>query len=104
MLLFYVPCPDKKTAEDIAQTLLIEKKIGCANVIESMTSLYWWHGEIERSDEVILVLKTLSVPGSQESFTKRIEELHPYDIPCVMTLPVLGINESYKRWLEESMK
>jgi periplasmic divalent cation tolerance protein len=104
VVILYVPCPNKESAAQIAQTLLEEKLIGCANIFNGMESLYWWDGKIDRASEVVLILKTIPRPGSQEILTKRIEELHPYDIPCVMTLPVLGINESYKNWLEESMK
>lgn len=104
MILFYIPCPDKPSAETIARALLEEKSVGCANIIPGMESMYWWEGKIETSSEYILILKTLKTPDAQERITKRVQELHPYDVPCVMTLPVLGINESYKKWLEESLK
>lgn len=101
MLLFYIPCPDKTTASGIAKTLLEEKLIGCANIIPGMESMYWWEGKIETSSEHILILKTLKTPDAQERITKRVEELHPYDTPCVMCLPVQGINSKFKNWLEE---
>ncbi len=104
MLLFYVPCPDKATAEKIARTLLEEKIVGCANIIPGMESMYRWQGKIEASSEYILLLKTLKTSDAQNRITNRVQELHPYEVPCVMTLPVLGINESFKNWLEESLK
>lgn len=104
MLMFYIPCPDKDTAESLAQTLLKEKLIGCANIVRGMESFYWWQGQIDRSSEYVLILKTAEFPNAQQIITQRAEELHPYEIPCIMTLPVLGINESYKKWLEESLK
>lgn len=104
MILFYIPCPDKASAEQIAQTLLNEKLVGCANIIPGMESLYWWQGKIESSSEHILLLKTPKTSDAQSIVTKRVLELHPYEVPCVMTLPNAGINESYKKWLEESLK
>lgn len=104
MILFYVPCPDKSSAENISRTLLKEKMVACANIIPGMESLYWWEGNIETTSEHILILKTLKTSDAQERITKRVRELHPYEVPCIMTLPVLGINESYKKWLEESIK
>ncbi|KHD87090.1 MAG: divalent cation tolerance protein [Bdellovibrio sp. ArHS] len=104
MLLFYIPCPDKNTAQKIARTLLEEKLVGCANIVSGMESMYWWEGKIETSSEHILILKALKTSDAQERITKRVMQLHPYEVPCVMTLPVLGINDSYKKWLEESMK
>nr|BFD58697.1 divalent-cation tolerance protein CutA [Bdellovibrio sp. CKG001]BFD62122.1 divalent-cation tolerance protein CutA [Bdellovibrio sp. HM001]BFD67964.1 divalent-cation tolerance protein CutA [Bdellovibrio sp. HAGR004] len=102
MILFYIPCPDKTCAEKIARTLLEEKLIGCANIIPGMESMYWWEGKIETSSEHILILKVLKTSDAQDLVTKRVKELHPYDVPCIMTLPVLGINPEYKKWLEET--
>lgn len=104
MILYYVPCPDEATAEKISRTLLQEKLIGCANIIPGMKSLYWWEGKIEASSEYILILKTLESSDAPKFLEKRIAELHPYSVPCVMQLPVTAVNESYKKWLEESMK
>lgn len=108
MHLFYIPCPDQSTAENISRTLLEEKLIGCANILPGMTSLYWWEGKIEKSSECVLILKVAegsdlsSAPDRLAALEKRVLELHPYSVPCVMRLPVAAINPSYKKWLEES--
>ncbi len=102
LALFYIPCPDQATAEKISRTLLEEKLIGCANIIPGMTSMYWWDEKIETSSEYILILKTSKSSDALNILEKRILELHPYSVPCVMRLPVAAINESYKKWLEES--
>lgn len=103
MLLFYVPCPNKASAEKIARTLLEEKLIGCANIVPGMESHYWWEGKLETSSEHILLLKTLKTPDAQKNIEKRVTELHPYDVPCVMSLPVAAINEPYLSWLAQSL-
>lgn len=104
MILFYIPCPDKASAENIGHTLLSEKLIACANIIPGMESIYRWEGVQEISSEYILLLKTIKSANAEEKITKRVEALHPYKVPCVMILSILGINESYKKWLEESLK
>lgn len=104
MILYYIPCPNKESAEKIAGTLLSEKLIGCANIIPGMTSMYWWEGKIETSSEYILILKTLQSPDAQKNLEKRVQELHPYSVPCLMALPVASINQEYKNWLEQSLK
>ena len=104
MLLFYIPCPNKESAAQIARTLLEEKLVACANIVPGMESLYWWEGKIETSSECILLLKTLKTSDAENRIQKRVSELHLYEVPCVMTLPVLGINAPYKKWLEESLK
>ena len=89
MILFYIPCPDKACATKIAKTLLEEKLVGCANIIPGMESMYWWEGKIETSSEHILILKVLKTSDAQDLVTKRVKELHPYEVPCIMTIPVL---------------
>lgn len=104
MILFYVPCPDKNTAVQISRVLLEEKLVGCCHILPAMESMYHWNDRMETSTEHILLLKTLNTSDAQLRITQRVIELHPYQVPCVMTLPVLGINDSYKKWLEESLK
>ncbi|MFM6930560.1 MAG: divalent-cation tolerance protein CutA [Bdellovibrio sp.] len=104
MILYYIPCPNKESAEKIASTLLNEKVIGCANIIPGMTSMYWWEGKIETSSEYILILKTLESSDARKNLESRVKELHPYSVPCLMALPVASINPEYKNWLEQSLK
>lgn len=99
MNLFYIPCPDLKSAESISADLLKEKLIGCANIIPSMTSMYWWEGQIEKSTECVLILKTILDPHVLE---KRLLEIHPYKVPCLLQIPVASINDAYKNWLANS--
>ena len=104
MILFYIPCPDQAVAEKISRTLLEEKLIACSNIIPGMKSMYWWEGKIETSSEYILILKTLERSDAHKLIEKRVQELHPYSVPCVIQLPVAAINDSFKNWLEESLK
>lgn len=103
MLLFYIPCPDKATAEKIARILLEEKLIGCANILPGMESTYWWQGKLETSSEHILLLKTLKTSDAQKIIENRVSQLHPYDTPCILSLPVAAINAPYLSWLAQSL-
>lgn len=96
MNLFYVPCPDIETAEKISRILLEEKLLGCANILPQMLSFYMWQGSIEKSTEVVLLLKTTQ---SFEKIESRVSQLHPYETPCILQIPVAAINDSYKKWL-----
>ncbi|QDK46450.1 divalent-cation tolerance protein CutA [Bdellovibrio sp. ZAP7] len=104
MIIYYIPCPEQKSAENIARTLLQEKLIACANIIPGISSMYWWEGKIETSSEYILILKTLESSDANKNLESRVKELHPYEVPCVMALPVASINDSFKNWLEQSLK
>lgn len=99
--LFYVTCPDSETAQKISRTLLEEGLIACANILPGMESLYWWEGKIETSREVVLILKSTDAQSSR--IIARIESLHPYNTPCILSLPIEKSSEAYVRWLKGSL-
>ena len=93
----YVTTESKKEARTIARTLLEERLIACANIIESMQSLYWWEGKIEDSDEAVLIVKTRATHLS--ALTARVKDLHSYDCPCIVALPITDGSTDYLSWL-----
>lgn len=94
----YVTCPDRGAAEQLARTLLEERLIACANVIDGVTSLYRWEGEVRQESETVLILKTplKLLP----SLIARINELHVYDCPCVAAWPITNGNPEFLKWVE----
>lgn len=101
ILLFYVTCPDTETAKKISMTLLQEGLIACANILPGMESLYWWEGKIDSAKEVVVILKSSSLQSSR--VIARVESLHPYNTPCILTLPIEKSSEAYVRWLKGSL-
>jgi len=99
--LFYVTCPDSDTARKISLTLLQEGLISCANLLPGMESLYWWEGKIETTNEVVLILKSSALQASR--IIARVESLHPYNTPCILTLPIEKGSEAYIKWLKGSL-
>jgi periplasmic divalent cation tolerance protein len=87
-------------AERIAQTLVERRLAACVNVVPGVLSVYRWEGRIQRDVERLLVIKT-----TREKFEEMhhlLLELHPYDVPEVVALPVIGGNPSYLQWVAES--
>ena len=101
ILLFYVTCPDTETAKKISMTLLQEGLIACANILPGMESFYWWEGKIDSAKEVVVILKSSSLQSSR--VIARVESLHPYNTPCILTLPIEKSSEAYVRWLKGSL-
>ncbi len=95
--LIYVTTPDAKVASDIAQILLEERLIACANILPQMQSLYHWQGKIESSTECVLILKTLVEKASQ--VMNRVKTLHPYEVPCMLSLSIDSGWPEYLCWL-----
>ncbi len=91
-----VTAPDD-AVDALASTLLDERLVACVNVIPAVRSLYWWKGKKEEAREALLAIKTRDV--LVEKTTKRIVELHPYEVPEVVALPVVGGHAPYLAWV-----
>ena len=95
--LLYITAPDKHEAIALAKTLLGEHLIACANISEKVISLYHWQGELEETHEAVIIAKTRS--DLVNAVIDRVNELHPYDTPCVVALPVEGVNNAFEQWV-----
>ncbi len=95
-----VTVPDKKTGDLIANHLLEKKLIACVNFITPVVSLFSWQGNVDREDEVLLVLKSRA-DLFQEQLVPAIESLHPYDVPEILAIPVAMGSEKYLNWIDE---
>jgi periplasmic divalent cation tolerance protein len=98
-VLVYVTCADMEEAERIGGAVVKERLAACANVIPGMKSVYFWGGKLQKDDEVVLILKTKK--RLVEKLTKRVKQLHSYEVPCVMALPIVGGNPDFLEWIEK---
>ena len=93
---------DGEEASRIAGILVEERLVACVNVVSGLTSIYRWEGKLQREQEYLMILKT-SEERLQEA-QDRLAELHPYDVPEVVSLPVESGNEEYLRWVVEETR
>lgn len=95
--LFYVTTPSLNVARKISKILLHEKIVACTNILPKMESHYHWKGKIETSSECVLILKTSK--KLSKILYKRVLELHPYEVPCVLEIPLESASAAYGQWL-----
>ena len=97
-----VTTPDIDLARRMAKAALEAKLVACANIVPAVESHYWWDGKLESSDEAIIVFKTRQehVP-KLEQFNR---DLHPYDTPEFVALPLTAGSRKYLAWLADSTK
>ena len=93
--------PDEATAARIAETLVERRLAACVNVVVGVRSTYRWKGEVRRDDEVLLVIKTTRAEIA--ALKAAFPEVHPYEVPELVVLPVAGGSEAYLRWVAESV-
>lgn len=99
----YVTASDAAEANLIARTVVEERLAACANLLGAIKSVYWWDGRVCEGEEAALVLKTSE--GRKTELIKRIKDLHSYDCPCIVCLPVADGNPDFLNWIwEETTK
>lgn len=92
--------PANRDAAELAHTLVSERLAACVDVYSEMQSTYRWRNAIEVEPERQLVIKT--TPRQLEALQQRLAQLHPYDVPEFLVLPVASASDAYVRWLAES--
>ncbi len=102
VLFVYMTAPDRATARNLAETLVRERLAACANILDGMESWYWWQGEVQQATESVCILKTTA--AGYAALEQRARELHPYEIPCIVALPVLRGHEPFLRWIAEETR
>jgi periplasmic divalent cation tolerance protein len=96
--LVFSTCPDAKSAEAVAETLVAEGLAACVNVVSGLRSVYRWHGKLEKADEHLLLIKSTS--SNFSALCRRIRELHPYELPEVLAVPISDGLPEYLSWIE----
>jgi periplasmic divalent cation tolerance protein len=93
--------PSAEIADRIATTLIEERLAACVNVLDGLTSVYRWEGQVEREAEVLMLLKTTT--EALERLQLRLVELHPYAVPEVLALEVSNGHLPYLEWVRSEV-
>ncbi|MBP9884744.1 MAG: divalent-cation tolerance protein CutA [Leptospiraceae bacterium] len=102
LIFVYITCKNKEEAILIGKSLVTSKLAGCVNILEQMTSIYEWKGQLEVSEEVILIAKTNESLFNEIIF--HVKKIHSYTTPCILSIPIQNGNEEYIKWLESGLK
>ena len=89
------------SATSIARLLVERSLAGCSQVVGPATSTYIWEGEVKVAQEWLCLIKTRA--DLVEAVVEAVEEIHPYDVPEVITMPVIGGSKAYLNWLGTSV-
>jgi periplasmic divalent cation tolerance protein len=95
-------CPDTEVAERLAQALVQERLAACVNILPIAKSVYLWKGQVESAAEQLLIIKSMT--DAYSSIQKRIRELHPYELPEVIAVPVTDGLPDYLAWIRNPDK
>ncbi len=98
IVLFYITFESDEAAKEMIKQLIEEKIIACGNVLP-INSVYLWEGAVCNENEFVAILKTSKT--NVDKTRDRIEELHKYDVPCIIHWEV-KCNDSYYNWILKS--
>eukprot|EP00212_Chloropicon_laureae_P001979 CAMPEP_0197487988 /NCGR_PEP_ID=MMETSP1311-20131121/3007_1 /TAXON_ID=464262 /ORGANISM="Genus nov. species nov., Strain RCC856" /LENGTH=114 /DNA_ID=CAMNT_0043031883 /DNA_START=218 /DNA_END=562 /DNA_ORIENTATION=+ len=98
----YVTVPSKDVGAKIAKSLLEDKLCACVNIIPGVESYYWWEDKIESDSELLMMIKSRA--DLLASVTERVKQVHEYDVPEVIGVPIIGGNAKYLDWIRENTK
>ena len=98
-LLVISNAPDREVATRIAEALVARRLAACVNVLGGCTSVYRWQGEVERAEEVPVLIKTRV--ARYPEVEALIRQLHPYELPEIIAVPVTHGLPDYLQWVAE---
>lgn len=95
-------CPGSITAKKIAQDLVENKLAACVNAIPGVQSYFSWVGKVDSAEEHLLIIKTTH--EHYAALEKRIQTLHPYELPEIIAVPISTGSSDYLKWIQDSTK
>lgn len=98
-IMIYCTCPDIETADQISRSLVMQGDAACVNLMNNVSSVYKWEGKIEQSNEVLLMIKTVS--EKFESAKKLIMSKHPYKLPEIIAVDITNGLPEYLDWINQ---
>ena len=97
-LIVFVTVPSSEKGEELANAVVAERLAACVNLLGPLQSIYRWQGEICRETEHLLLIKTTR--ARYVELEARVCELHPYDVPEVIAVPIACGSAPYLAWLQ----
>ncbi|MBL7131647.1 MAG: divalent-cation tolerance protein CutA [Candidatus Omnitrophica bacterium] len=110
-----ITCSSKREALKIKKVLLERKRVTCINIITKVESFFWWTptlpppsrlrrapAKLDSADEVLLLAKTKS--NMFKEIVPLVKQIHKYEVPEIIALPIIGGNKEYLKWISESLK
>jgi periplasmic divalent cation tolerance protein len=96
-VLVYTTWPSIVEAEQAGRAIVERRLAACVNILPGMISHYWWDGKIERAEEAVMIVKTRAALA--DAVRQAVKELHSYQTPSFMVLPVDSVDADYQAWI-----
>ena len=98
----FITTANAEEAQRISSTLLNQKKAACVNIVPKVSSLFWWQDKLDSAQESLLIVKTKT--SLLNEIVTLVREIHSYDVPEIIALPIVGGNQDYLDWIGKEVK
>jgi len=98
----HITCPNREQATTMARALVEERLAACVQILGGVRSFFHWNGALQEEDEVLCLAKTRR--ELLPAFTARVGELHPYEVPEILSFEVAAGSPGYLDWLRQSTR
>ncbi len=97
-----VTVPDFDTGVKIGRALVESRLVACVNIVRDVKSIFFWEGKVDEAVEALLIIK--SRLDMLDKIIEKIRQLHPYQVPEIIAIPIVYGFEKYLRWIDESIQ
>ena len=101
-IVLFITTPTVEEAQRISKILLEQRKAACVNIVPRVSSLFWWQGKIDSARESLLIVKTTA--SQLNELVTLVKEIHSYDVPEIIAIPIVGGNQDYLEWIGKEVK
>jgi len=98
----FITAASVEEARRISSVLLEQRKVACVNIVPRVSSVFWWQGKLDSAQESLLIIKTKA--SLLNEVVRLVKEVHSYDVPEVIALPIVGGNQDYLEWIDKEVK
>ena len=100
-IVIFITTATAEEAQQISQVLLNQRKAACVNIVPGVSSLFWWRDKLDSAQESLLIVKTKA--ALLPEIISLVKEVHRYEIPEIIALPIVGGNQDYLEWIGKSV-
>lgn len=101
-VVIFITTGTDEEAHKVADKLLKERKAACVNILPKMSSRFWWQGKLDSAQESLLIVKTKR--SQVEEIVRLVREIHSYEVPEIIALPIIGGSKDYLGWIGKEVK
>jgi len=102
LVVVFITTATTKEAQQISGVLLEQRKAACINIIPGVSSQFWWQDKLDSAQESLLIVKTKA--SLVNEIVALVTEIHSYDVPEIIALPIVSGNHDYLEWVGKEVK